>query len=102
MRNIIIIRNKNTHKSINDAIETFQRKVLQRNFWQQELEQNTVWRFYITPKVHKKDIPGRPVVNSIDCHANFKIRSSLATTTRKSFTILSSRHNRLHKQTRNS
>ena len=26
--------------------------------------------FYITPKVHKKDIPGQPVVSSIDCHTN--------------------------------
>ena len=27
-------------------------------------------RFYITPRVHKKDIPGRPVVSSIDCHTS--------------------------------
>ena len=26
--------------------------------------------FYVTPKVHKKDIPGRPVVSSIDCHTS--------------------------------
>ena len=26
--------------------------------------------FYITPKVHKKDIPGRSAVSSIDCHTS--------------------------------
>ena len=26
--------------------------------------------FYIRPKVHKKDIPGWPVVSSIDCHTS--------------------------------
>ena len=26
--------------------------------------------FYITPKVHKKDVPGWPVVSSIDCHTS--------------------------------
>ena len=26
--------------------------------------------FYITPKLHKQDIPGRPVVSSINCHTS--------------------------------
>ena len=26
--------------------------------------------FYVTPKVHKKDISGRPVVSSVECHTS--------------------------------
>ena len=27
-------------------------------------------KFYITPKIHKDNNPGRPVVNSIKCHTS--------------------------------
>ena len=25
-------------------------------------------RLYVLPKIHKKNIPGRPVISSINCH----------------------------------
>ena len=53
---------------VNDTIET--------SHYQQVLAKNIAYNlktakvktpyFYITPKVHKKDIPGRPVVSSFD------------------------------------
>ena len=27
-------------------------------------------KFYITPKIHKPNIPGRPVIYSIECHTS--------------------------------
>ena len=57
---------------VNDTIET--------SHYQQVLTKNIAYNlkttkaktpyFYITPKVHKKDIPGRPVVSSFDCQTS--------------------------------
>ena len=54
----------------------------------------------MTPKVPKKDIPGRPDGSPIDCHTS-KISKFVdhyqQPTTGKSFTILCLRSNRFHK-----
>ena len=31
-------------------------------------------KFYISPKIHKPNNPGRPVINSIECHASETLR----------------------------
>ena len=62
-------------KIINDTIETFHRfskkLVLAKNIADNLKTTNAKTPdFYITPKVHKKDVPGWPVVSSIDCHTS--------------------------------
>ena len=62
-------------KIINDTIETFHRfskkQVLAKNIADNLKTTNAKTPdFYITPKVHKKDVPGWPVVSSIDCHTS--------------------------------
>ena len=59
-------------KIVNDTIETFHRQqVLAKNIADGLKTTNVkTAHFYITTKVRKKDIPGRPVVSSIYCHAS--------------------------------
>ena len=58
-------------KIVIDTIETIHgRQVLAKNIANLKTTFVKTPRFYITPKVHKKDIPGRPVVSSIDCHTS--------------------------------
>ena len=56
-------------KIVNDTIDTFHRQqVLAKNITDNLKTTNVKTRhFYITPKVYKKDIPGRPVVSFTDC-----------------------------------
>ena len=59
-------------KIINNTIETFQRqRVLSENIID-NLKTTKVRtpQFYVTPKIHTKDLSGRPVVSSIDCHTS--------------------------------
>ena len=57
-------------KIVNFTIEMFHRQqVLAKNIADNLKTTNVKTpHFYRTPKAHKKDIPGRPVVSSIDCH----------------------------------
>ena len=59
-------------KIVNDTIEKFHRQhVLTKNITDNLKTTNVKTpHFYIAPKVCKKDIPGRPVVSSIDCHTS--------------------------------
>ena len=57
-------------KIVNDTIETFHRhqdlaKHIADNLKTTNLKTT---HFYITPKVHKKDIPAQPIVSFIGCH----------------------------------
>ena len=56
-------------KIVNDTIDTCHRQqVLTKNIADYLKTTNVKTpHFYITPKVHKKDIPGWSVVSSIDC-----------------------------------
>ena len=59
-------------KIINDTSETFHRQQVLANNIADNLKTTNVKtsHFYITTKVYKTDIPGRPVVSSIDCHTS--------------------------------
>ena len=59
-------------KIVNHTIETFHRQhVLAENIADNLKTTNVKTpHFYMTPKVHKKYIPERPVVSSIDCHTS--------------------------------
>ena len=75
-----ILRKSPEHKKIiNDTIETSLRHVLPKNIYDNlKATKVKTSHFYMTPKVHKpgstysmhKDIPGRPIVNFIDCHTS--------------------------------
>ena len=67
------IENDPTHdnlKVVNDTLDTFHRQqILPKNIAENlEITNIRTPHSYITPKVPKKDIPGRPVVSCIDCH----------------------------------
>ena len=74
------LRKSPEHKKIiNDTIETSLRQVLPKNIYDNlKATKVETSHFYMTPKVHKpgstysmhKDIPGRPIVNFIDCHTS--------------------------------
>ena len=53
-----------------NTVETFNRQQILAKHIADDLKTTNIKtpHFYITPKVHKKDIPGRPVVSSSDCH----------------------------------
>ena len=57
-------------KLVNCTIKTFHRQQVLAKQIADSLKTTNVKtpHLYITPKVHKKDIPGRPVVSSIDYH----------------------------------
>ena len=59
-------------KIVNDTIETFHcQQLLAKHIAGNKKTTNVKTpHFYITPKVHKKDISGRPVVSSIECHTS--------------------------------
>ena len=58
-------------KIVNNIIETFHRQqVLAKNIANLKTTNVKTPHSYITPKVHMKDIPGRPVVSSMDCHTS--------------------------------
>ena len=59
-------------KIVNDTIETFHRQqVLAQNIAANLKTTNVKTpHSYVTPKVHQKDIPGRPVGSSIDCYTS--------------------------------
>ena len=57
---------------VNDLIEMFYRQqVLAKNIADNLKPTNLIIpHFRTTPKVHKRDIPGQPVVSSFDCHTS--------------------------------
>ena len=59
-------------KIVNDTIETFHcQQLLAKHIAGNKKTTNVKTPyFYITPKVHKKDISGRPVVSSVECHTS--------------------------------
>ena len=59
-------------KIVSDTIEKFPRQhILAKNITDNLKTTNVKTpHFYIAPKVYKKDIPGRHVVSSIDCHTS--------------------------------
>ena len=59
-------------KIVRDTIETFRyQQVLAKNVTDNLKTTNVkTLHFYITTKVHTKDIPGWPVVSPIDCHTS--------------------------------
>ena len=79
-------------KVVNDTIETFPRQqVLAKNIADSLKATNVKTpHFYITPKVHKKDIPGWRIVSSIDCQTRklSKFVDLYLHSPRKSTTIL--------------
>ena len=79
-------------KIVNFIIETFHRQqVLAKNIADNLKTTNIkAPHFYVTPRLNKKDIPGQPVVSSIDCHTSklFKFFDHYLSTPRKSSTYL--------------
>ena len=61
-------------KIVNNTIETFHLQQVSAKNIANNLKTTNVKTpyLYITPKVHKKVIPGQPVVSSIDCHTFHK------------------------------
>ena len=57
---------------VNRAIERFRKQELLSNSTANKLtvDQVRTPQFYIFPKVHKANIPGRPVVSSTECHTS--------------------------------
>ena len=55
-------------------------------------------QFHILPKIHKSNIPGRPVVSSVECHTSkiSKFVDRYLKTTLRMTTILHQRHSRFH------
>ena len=58
--------------TVNKSIESFMKQNLLDKSTAQKLtvEDPRTSHFYILPKIHKPDIPGRPVVSSVDCHTS--------------------------------
>ena len=57
---------------VNSAIESFRKQELLSNSTVSKLTVDEVRtpQFYIFPKFHKANIPGRPAVSSVDCHTS--------------------------------
>ena len=57
---------------VNSAIASFRKQELLSNSTASKLTEDEVStpQFHIFPKVHKTNIPGRPVVSSVECHAS--------------------------------
>ena len=59
-------------KLINDTIQRFKkREITQRkNCRWPEVSNPKTPKFYMQPKIHKKDNPDQPVVSSVNCHTS--------------------------------
>ena len=57
---------------INSTIDRFQSEGLLTNKVAEGLKnyEPKTSKFYLNPKIHKKNNPGRPVINSVDCHSS--------------------------------
>ena len=57
-------------KLVNDTIERFKKQKLINEKVAEGLKRNDpkTAKFYLRPKIHKEGNPGRPVVNSVNCH----------------------------------
>ena len=58
------------NKLVNDTITRFKKeKLLPQNIADGLSTSNTrTPKFYLSPKIHKPNNPGRPVISSVDCH----------------------------------
>ena len=59
-------------KLVNDTIQRFKKEKLLKEKIADGLEVSNpkTPKFYMQPKIHEKDNPGRPVVNSVNCHTS--------------------------------
>ena len=59
-------------KLVNDTIQIFKNeKLLQEKITDSLKESNPkTSKFYMQPKIHKKDNPDRPVISSVNCHTS--------------------------------
>ena len=59
-------------KIVNSAVESFRNQELLLNSTASQLTVDEVRtpQFHILPKVHRPNIPGRPVVSSVECHTS--------------------------------
>ena len=57
-------------KSVNDTVQRFKREKLLKQKITDGLKVSNpkTPKFYMEPKIHKKDNPGWPVVSSVNCH----------------------------------
>ena len=60
------------NKMVNQTIERYKNEKLLPKKTSDGLKVNNpkTPKFYISPKIHKPNNPGRPVINSIECHAS--------------------------------
>ena len=65
------------NRMVNQTIERFKNEKLipQKIADGLKLTNPKIPKFYISPKIHKPNNPGRPIINSIECHIarNFEI-----------------------------
>ena len=59
-------------RRVNQTIETFKNKKFLPRKAADDLKVSNpkTSRFYISPKIHKPKNPGRPVINSVECHTS--------------------------------
>ena len=63
------------NRMVNQTIEMFKkRKILKKYADGLKLSNPKTLKFYITQKIHKPNNPGRPEINSIECHASVILR----------------------------
>ena len=67
-----IITTATNAKLVNDTIQRFKKEKLLKEKIADSLKVSSPKspKFYIQPKIHKKDNPGRPVVSSVICHTS--------------------------------
>ena len=60
------------HSDIDSAIESFKkaRAIIKLNSNKLTADEVRTPQFHTFPKVHKTNIPGRPVVSSVECHTS--------------------------------
>ena len=60
------------NRMVNETIERFKNEKLLPKKTADGLKVSTpkTPKFYISPKIHKPNNPGRPVINSIECHTS--------------------------------
>ena len=62
---------------VNSAIESFRKQELLSNSTSSKLTVDEIWtlQFHDLLKVHEPNIPGRPIVSSVECHASKILKS---------------------------
>ena len=62
---------------VNSAIESFRKQELLSNSTSSKLTVDEIWtlQFHDFLKVHEPNIPGRPIVSSVECHTSKILKS---------------------------